>query len=432
MLSHLPQGVTNSDLIRAGKGDKLLLTGGTLIDGTGRAPTKRAAIVIEDGRITAVGPAADVQVPHGARMIDTGGRWMMPGLIDCHVHLNGEVTADAYRRYLTPEPGVKMLRAVVDAGRMLRAGFTTVRDAGLGGFGVTLRRAAADGLIDAPRILAAHVALTTTGGHGDWNIFPYEWVRSSTMRGQIVDGVDQCRQGVRKAFRDGADFIKVIASGGGVTNHAADLISHPEFSLEELQAMVDEAHRRGARLTAHSIGLESARLVVEAGVDSIEHGVFEPDSALLDRMAHQGVSLVPTLSIFKWVAESGRDIGVFEAGIEAAKDWIERQFRLIRSAEEAGVNVALGTDNSGKLPPGLNGREVELLCEAGLSRMAALQAGTLRAARVCGLDGELGTIEPGKLADVLVLTADPLLDPGALWRAGTVAAVVQAAAGGHP
>lgn len=374
--------------------------------------------------IESVGPRGEVEIPAGVEVVDAAGRWITPGLIDCHVHFTGETSLEMYRRYLVPSQELKLLYAMKQAFVVLTSGFTTVRDVGLG-HAVTLKGAISDGLIAGPRILAANSAISSTGGHGDWTILPYEWARTMGLRGTLADGPDECRRAVRRAFRAGADLVKVMVGGGGVTNHPHDLVARAEFSPEELEAIVDETHRRGARVAAHSVGAEAAPAAVRAGVDTIEHGVFEPDSALLSAMAESGISLVPTIFIFVWVAEHGRAAGVFEAGVEAAKRLVDTQFRLVNAAHRAGVNIALGTDNNMAIDPGSAAHELALLVDAGLTTAEALVAGTRNGAIACGLADRVGTVEPGKLADLVILTRNPLTDIDSLSKEGTITNVLQ-------
>lgn len=402
---------------------RLALVGGTLIDGTGAAPVTGKALLIEGERLRL---AFAGEIPADYSVVDLSGKWVVPGLIDCHVHLIGESTLDAYRRYVTPEPSRRLLNAAKDMANMLHTGFTTVRQLGLG-YGVALREATRLGLLRGPRILAANTALTSTGGHGDWAIYPEAWVRSwpPEFRGTIVDGEEECRKAVRRSFREGADLIKLMTSAGGITNHPHDLIAHGEFSPSELRAIVSEARRWHRKVAAHAVGNAGVRLAVDAGVDTIEHGVFEPDPAVIEDMAHRGIVLVPTLFIFSWVIEEGREAGVFEEGIEAAKRLMDLQFRAVSAAHAGGVRVALGTDDNGVLGAGRHGRELQLLCHAGLSARAAITAGTQNGAVACGLEHEIGTLESGKAADVIVLSRDPLADVSSLAQEGSVEMVIQ-------
>jgi imidazolonepropionase-like amidohydrolase len=403
-----PAPVAGPQVSRIEPGDRLAVVGVRLVEDQAGDAQRDVTILVEGGRIADVLPAGAV-LPGAVRRVEAQGLWAVPGLIDCHVHLNGEQTMDAFRRYLTPSAEVKLFHALEFAMSSLSCGFTTLRDVGPG-HGVALKTAGRLGLVNVPRILAANCAISATGGHGDWTLFPEDLWRSLGERGTLADGVDECRQAVRRAFREGADLIKVMPSGGGVTNHPDDLAAHQELSLEEVCAVVEEAHRRGARVAAHTNGEEGIRLALEAGVDTVEHGVFEPDPEVLDAMAQRGTTLVPTLLIFDWVVNEGRAAGVFEEGIEAAKRLLDRQFRLVAAAQRAGVNIALGTDNNGVLGLRSSARELDLLCHAGLTSREALAAGTRNAAAACGLGHEVGVLSAGMLADLVLVDGDPLAD----------------------
>lgn len=411
---------------------RLVLKGGRLIDGTGRAPVDDAVVVIEGDRIGQVGRAGEVKIPSGpdTQVLDTAGKTLMPGLIECHIHLNGEVTFDAYRRYLAPVEEERLLRSAADALRMLESGFTTLRDVG-SKFAPILKNAARNGVIVAPRIFGAGHALGVTGGHGDWAHFPYEWVVEGKFRAWLVDGVDECRRVVRRQFRDGADLIKVIASGGGLTNTAEDLagMGVPEFSPDELRAIVEEARMRRAKVAAHTTGGESVRQAVTAGVDSIEHGMIgESDFGILDTMAERGTVLDPTMAIMYRTAYEGDRMGVFKGGQEAAKRILDVQRRMVEEAKRRGVVVVLGTDCVGSLGAGESALELWLLAGAGLSNMEAIVAGTKNGAVALGLQRDLGTLEPGKVADILVLAKDPLGDIRVLEDKANIVHVVQSQA----
>ncbi|OFV83164.1 MAG: hypothetical protein A2W26_07685 [Acidobacteria bacterium RBG_16_64_8] len=418
-------------LIEAGTGT-LVLKGGRLIDGTGRPPLANGVVVIEGERITKVGPVGEVVIPTGrdVRTLDTAGKVLMPGLIECHIHLNGEVTFDAYRRYLAPPEEERLLRSAADAARMLEAGFTTLRDVG-SKFAPILKRAARSGILRAPRIFGSGQALTVTGGHGDWLHFPYAWVRDAKFRGWIVDGADECRHVVRLQFREGADLVKIIASGGGITNTPEDLagLGVPEFSPDELRAIVEEARMRRAKVAAHTTGAEATRQAIAAGVDTIEHGMISAEHYdVLDTMAERGVILDPTMAIMYRAGYDGDRIGVFKGGQEAARRVLELQQRMVDAAKRRGVTVVLGTDCIGSLGAGESALELRLLVDSGLSTMEAIVAGTRNGAIALGAEKDLGTLEPGKVADVLVLNKDPLADIKVLEDTATIAHVIQSRA----
>jgi imidazolonepropionase-like amidohydrolase len=412
-------------LRRISPDEQIAFVGSTLLDGAAGPPKHNVTIVVDGGIVTSVGDVNPDEL-NSAEIVDCRDTWITPGLIDCHAHLNGETAIDPYRRYLVPSPGLKLFYAARQMAAALATGFTTLRDVGVGS-AVALREGVRHDVIVGPRILAANSAITTTGGHGDWTLFPPDFRSAIALRGTVADGVDECLRATRRAFREGADLIKVIPSGGGVTNHPDDLVAHVEMSPDELAAIVDEAHRRHARVAAHTNGVAAAKAVIEAGVDTMEHGVFDPDPALLDAMVQRNISLIPTLLIFRWVAEDGAAAGIFAAGVEAAKRLLEVQLRLVAAAHESGVTIAVGSDNGGFMPIDENTRELELLMDAGLSFAETLAAATRNGARACGLEAEVGTIEPGKRADLIILNDDPAADVSILRRPGGIREVVQAA-----
>lgn len=418
-----------TEVVRLAGQPPLLVTAAQLIDGTGRAPIKGAALLVEHRRIKYVGVAHRAPAPVGVRRVEYPGRTIMPGLVDAHVHLTGDTTADVYRRFLTPAQPYRVINAASHAATMLAAGFTTVRDIGLPGPGPALRDAVAGGLFDGPRIVTAGAALSQTGGHADWHVFPYEWVREGPFpRGLMVDGPDACRRAVRQVLRDGADLIKIFLESGGVTNTPEDLNSMPEFNDAELRAIVDEAHRRGARVAGHAKSAPVIRRAVEFGVDTIEHGDLSPeDRDVFELMAKKDVVLVPTLSLYFWVSTEGDRWGIFQGGREAAARLLPLRQRMVKAAMENGVKVAVGTDTGHLMGLGQNAKELELFVDAGLTPAEAIRAATERGAEALGLGHECGTLEPGKLADFLIVEGDPLLDITVLRRAGNPAAVYSSA-----
>lgn len=407
----------------------LVLRGGQAIDGTGRAPITDAAVVIEGGLITFAGPASQAPSPADAEIVEFPNATLMPGMIDAHVHLTGDETMDVYRRYLSPSAGERPLIAAAHAAVILGAGFTTVRDIGLPGPGRMLRDAVRAGLTEGPRILTAVAAISQTGGHGDWHIFPAEWTQVGPFpRGHLVDGVDNCRRAVRGLIREGADVVKLVLESGGVTNTAEDLHAAPEFSDDELRVLIDEPHRRGLKVAVHAIDADIIDRAVAFGADTIEHGAVgavNPD--LLASMAERGVVLVPTLALFHWVATEGDRWGIFPEGSQAAAAQLPQRFAFVKQAADAGVRIATGTDTGYAMGLGRNAIELKLLVEAGFTPMQAIEASTRVAAEALGLDHTIGTIEAGRLADVIVVDGDPasdievLLDDGNPRRVFTTA-----------
>lgn len=405
-------------VIRCSYGDRIILRGGYVVGG-GPGPVD---VFMEQGYISDIRPA-NTRAADGWLTVDANGLWLIPGLIDCHVHLTGERTYDPYKRYLDPSRDVRVLSAAADAEAYLHCGFTSLREVGPG-FGSAIEQARQLGVVRAPRVLASRCALTTTGGHGDWAVFPMEWANTLRDRGTIADGVDEVRKAVRLAHREGADLVKVMVTSGGITNFLADFQVTVDFSQDELAAIVDEASRRRLRVAAHSVGPDGARACIAAGVNTIEHGVFEPDPMILDAMAGADISLIPTMSIFSWVAQHGKDVGVLDEGIEAAKVGLERQIRLVAAARSHGVKLAFGTDSH---RPGPNVRameEIRLLAQAGLNSQEILTLATRDSARACGMEQRLGMIAPGYLADILALNQNPVEQLDSLANPQSVEAIV--------
>ena len=382
----------------------LALTGGTLIDGKGGEPLAGATVLVgDDGRIAAAGPGAAVVVPEGARQVDVTGKTVLPGLIDCHDHL-ASFTYDLASRWGYAEPA--STRAV-RIGRVmeatLRTGYTTVRDCGWldGGF----KAAVNEGIVDGPRLLVAAGPLSPTHGTQD-RPTPSGYRRTNmpdpNIPYGIADGVDGVRAAVRENVRVGADLIKVFQTGFGNPTHGD---SDNAYSLEELKALVDESHAQGRRVACHAIGGPGLRTSVEAGVDSIEHGCYldlEPD--LLKMMADQNTYLAPTLTVFTFHEVRGNPVAQAES--QAFK---HHHLETVQKALAAGVKVVAGTD-AGGWEHGNNSKELELLVAAGMTPMQALMAGTSWAAGCLGLEDSLGTVEAGKLADIVVVDGDPLAD----------------------
>jgi len=401
-----------------------LIHNGTLIDGNGGTPIKNGAVLIQDNRIRAAGRRADVPLPDAPlAMLDAGGGWILPGLIDTHVHLMLE-GIDIPRLMTTPF-SLRFYHALDHMRRTLDAGITTVRDAGGADLGV--KQAQAAGLVAGPRMQISITALSTTGGHGDgWmpsgmalEIFPpYPGMPVNTC-----DGVEQVRQKVREVLRAGAEVIKVCATGGVLSP-----TDHPEFtqfSEAELRVMVEEgAYRRGVKVMAHAQGAEGIKNAVRAGIHSIEHGIYLDDEAIELMLAH-GTFLVPTLLAPLSVVEQAESKGNMpEYGVRKARETIEIHSESIERAYRAGVTIAMGTD-AGVMPHGTNLRELGLMCQIGMSPMEALVATTKTAAACLGWQDRVGTLEPGKLADVVVTKTDPLANIRSLEDTGNIALVMQ-------
>ena len=384
------------------------ITGATMIDGTGRAPVRDAAVVVDGDRIAAAG--AGVGAPVGAEVIDASGMHLLPGLIDCHDHL-ANFNYQLVSRWRIDEPAsLWHLRTASVLRQTLETGYTVVQDAsGLdAGFGM----AVTEGLIPGPRLLVALDFITPTGGMAD-RTSPSGHAPTRAQTGVpfgVADGPEAMRRKVREMVREGADVIKT-----GVTNEGWSSPKHrlgPKnmlMSRAELEALVDEAHTLGRRVMCHALGGLGLRAAVEVGVDSIEHGAYlDQDPDLLKMMADKGIFFTPTFSVFVHHAAKGHP-----HGRAIASAFREHQTRSLQMALEAGVKVTAGSDEGG-WEHGNNAHEISCLVEAGMTPMQALVAATGNAAESLRLADELGTIAPGKKADLVLVDGDPLQDVGIL------------------
>jgi len=387
-----------------------------LLDGRGGAPVERATLTIGDGRIVAIRSASGDPPPDA---VDLAGRTLMPGLIDAHAHISSDTErspgfgpppslhGDDPR---PPELGYFVLARTATA--LLGAGITTVRDVGsYGGEAIVLRRAVELGLVEGPRILSCGRILSATAPGA--RIF-------GTMYRE-ADGPWEMRKAVREQIRDGADYIKIMATGA--RSVVREDPEPAQMTAEEVRAVVDEAHRMGFRVAAHAEGLGGARIAVEEGVDTIEHGLsLHRAPELLALMAERGIVLVPTLSTFADLAE--RFAGDFAPTlVEQAKRQAEDAHKTLDAAHAAGVPLAMGYDSG---PSGASATELVRMAAAGLGAAAAITAATRGSAQALGLDEDLGTVEAGKTADLLVVDGDPLGDPSVLLDRSRIWLVVQA------
>ena len=399
----------------------LLVKNVTVIDGLGGTPLPAQDILIEDGVFTSITPTGRVARPHTVNTaalttISGTGMTVMPGFFDCHVHVSTSPHSSTLESITEPE-SAKTLRAVPALRATLDAGITTARD--LAGADSGFRDAIANGVIPGPQLQLAIRILSITGGHGDWRTIGGTPLDTGPGAGAVGDSPADFLRLTREVIREGADWIKVAATGGMGSPR-----SSPEgggLSEIELRAVVEEANRHGiAGVAAHSIGTAGIAAAIRAGVRSIEHGYLISDESIQE-MGERGTYLVPTLSTL-----------TREASPTAAPWAIAKRARTLGTARErvsaalaAGVNVALGTD-AGIVEHGTNLRELALLVEFGLTPMQAIVAGTSAAARMCGIGDEVGTIEPGRRADLVATALNPLTQIGALADAGAIQLVVQA------
>lgn len=369
-----------------------------VFDGTSEGVIGDGAVVVEDGRIASVGPARGLSP--NTEAVDLGDVTLMPGLVDAHVHLVWDTSAKPHEVVERESRALTVLRCAKNAALHLRAGVTTVRDLGAtDGLSIDVARAVELGLLPGPRVVAAGRAIAMTGGHG-WFL------------GREADGADAVRRAAREEMKAGAACIKLMASGG-VYGHAEEPGS-PQLTPEEMRAGVEEAHKAGRRVAAHAYSTAAISNALEAGVDSIEHGSFlDRDTA--EMMRETGTWLVPTMSVYAAMSEKGPELGAPEYIQRKTAEVLEASRRAFRLALDAGVPMAAGTDcGAPGHPHGTLREELKLMVEAGATPQQALKFGTSGAARLLGLGDELGTLGPGKRADVLAVGGDPLRDIHAL------------------
>lgn len=384
-----------------------VIKGGKLIDGTGAAPIENAVLVIKDGQIMSVGPAGSADLTGPATVIDATGQTVMPGLIDAHLHLFGIKSINPVT-WVIDNPLHRAMRAALDAWKVVDAGFTAVRDAG-GLNGLYLKRAVEEGSIIGPRIMAAGRVVSQTAGHGDIHMVPIEFA-SSVGLGRVADGVGECRKAVREQLREGADFIKIMTTGGVMSEK--DKPTACQFSMEEIRAMVEEARNAGVRIASHAQGTNGIKNALFAGVDSIEHGICLDDECI-ELMVKQGSYLVPTLAIVDALVTKGPKFGLPAVNLEKARSVQEVHIESVKRARAAGVKIGLATDylTDPLSPMGENAVELDLYVnKIGFTPMEAIVCATKVNSEVLALQDKIGTLEPGKLADLLIVKGDPLKD----------------------
>ena len=391
---------------------QLVIVGARLVDARSDQPLAGDTIVVaDDGRITEVG-ASRSALPDGALVVDAGGRTAVPGLIDCHVHLSA---SHALLQDLIQRSYSEYVAQMLTCGRaFLESGVTTVRDAG--GAPAGIKRVFARGEFPGPRLQVSVMPMSITGGHGDAEtpagVDLTGDLPAVEMPNGIADGVDEVRRVVRQQIRAGADWIKVMATGGVYS--LMDAPDAVQYTVDEMRVMVDEADSAGIRgVMAHAENASGIKNALRAGIRSIDHGDGLDDEAI-DLMLERDVPLVPTFLITEEMLREDR----VSSGVTPS--WAVEKVQLLlaeieprfRHAVERGVRIAMGTDGGlgSHLPT-----EVSLMVEHGLSPVAALRAATIDAAGLLGLDAEIGTLEPGKVADILLVDGDPIANPS-LWR----------------
>ncbi len=382
---------------------------GKLIDVIGAKVLTDQTIVISGDKISAVGPSAGVKVPAGAELIDLSRATVLPGLIDVHTHLTGNPLLHGYRGLGESDMRAAMY-GVRSARVTLEAGFTSVRNVGAGGFGdVALRDAINDGDFPGPRMLVSGYAIGIQGGHCDENLLPPEF--NYTSKG-VADGPWAARSKVREMVKYGADLIKICASGGVLSK--GDEPGAQQYTLEEMKAIVDEAHKLGRKVAAHAHGASSIRDAILAGVDSVEHASLIDEEGI--RLARErGTYLVMDIYDDDYILQEGEKAGMLPESLLKEKEIGQLQRDNFRKAFLGGARMAFGTD-AGVYPHGDNAKQFFYMVKYGMSSMQAIQAATINAAELMGWKGKVGSIAAGKFADIIAVEGDAAADATLLTK----------------
>jgi imidazolonepropionase-like amidohydrolase len=375
---------------------KLVIKNATLIDGLGGEPQKKVAVVVEGDRIESIGPEGQVQGLEGATVIDAGGGTVLPGLINAHVHLCSDGLADIGAQMMGDSVPVAVLRAGRSARKALDVGITTVRDCGSKeAVAIELNKAIEEGLLLGPRIVACGRVVCMTGGHGHF-------------MGREADGPDGVRGAARAEIKGGAQFLKIMATGGVLTKGVHP--SQAQFTVDELRAGIDAAHDAGKRTATHAIGNKGIKNALKAGIDSVEHGFYLDDEAI-ELLLRTGAFHVPTLIAVDMIVDNGTAAGIPEWAVKKAVEESGHHMDSFHKSVENGVRIAAGTDAGTPFNyHDMLALEIEKMAREGLTPMQAIQCATKNGSEVVGLADQIGTLEPGKLADLILVAGDPLAD----------------------
>ena len=385
------QPMARRTLVRAGH--LLDVKTGKLLDGQ--------TIVVAGDTIQSISPTAQTQAQAGDVVVDLGGMTVLPGLIDVHTHLTMNTDFDPYRELISTD-AKEAINGVVNAKTTLMAGFTSVRNVGANGFtDVDLRDAINSGQVPGPHMLVSGPLIGITGGHCDENLLP---IKYHVVGDGVADGIAEVQHKVRENIKYGADLIKICATGGVLSK--GDDPQASQFTLEEMQAIVADAHRLGRKVAAHAHGAQGILWATEAGVDSIEHGSYINDESIAE-MKKRGTYLVPTLYLEDWMLEKGNLPAFYHQKMIDVSAVAKSN---IKHAMQAGVKIALGTD-AAVYPHGLNAHELDVYVnQLGMAPLAALQSATVNAADLMGWSAKTGTLEAGKWADIIAVDTNPLDD----------------------
>lgn len=402
--------------------DNFIIRAGELFDG--RCVSHNVDIVVENGRIDKIYPN-DTETKLEYPILDFSDNFVMPGLIEAHVHLSGMHTQEPYKRYFENND-LRLIRALRHAEELLAHGYTTIREMGAKGRGIGIRQGIAKGVCHGPRILTSIEFLSPTSGHGDWPIFPYNFVKDQSLRSILADGEDECIKAVRYLIREGADVLKIVTATGSFGQPYDSMKFRPCFSLKEILCMSEEAHAQGKKIAAHVVGAIGVKNALDGNIDSLEHCFFNfkqhPD--LLDEIAKKNVYIVPTLSIIKWFGEYEEQEN---RNIEAADMFyynLERHGDFVKAAYKKGIPIACGTDENGMHGQGRCPEEYISLVKSGIPVIDVLRSATSTAAQLLDVP-DIGQIAENNIADILVLKKSPLEDIAVLKDKQNITCVFQ-------